>query len=104
MKLHSMINKYEVIIELLCKYKGINSDELFKLLEDRELKYILFLLLKKYNCADFEKLKRDFLIKSKRIVNYNYKKAQEKFFVNSAFREMYLEAENIMENTEYEIN
>ena len=87
---------YVKIIEVLCKYKGINKEELFRILKDQESKYLLFLLLKKYKCADLDKLNKDFSIESLKSVNYNVKKAEEKFFINKNFRDMYFEAEEII--------
>lgn len=92
--------KYEKIIELLCEYKGIKREELIRILEDEECKYLLFLLLKKYNCMDISNLTKDFDINNKRKLNNNVKKAQEKFLLNRRIREMYFEAETIIEKIE----
>ena len=90
---------YEKIIEAICYVKGIKRHETLKILRDREYKYILFLLLKKYKCSDVESVCKDFPISSKRAVNYGLKKAQERFFINKEFREMYFEIENILDKT-----
>ena len=90
-------DKYETILEVMCKTKGISREELFEILKDKECKYLLFLLLKKYRCADMDKLTKDFLIASKKSVNYNFRKAEERFFVNKQFRDLYFEMENIIE-------
>ena len=87
---------YEKIVEAICEVKGIKSDELLKILKDKECKYILFLLLKKYKCGDVESAYRDFLISSKRAVSYGSKKAEERFFVNKEFREMFFEIEDML--------
>ncbi|MFU0824888.1 ribose-5-phosphate isomerase [Clostridium sp.] len=92
-----MMENYEKVIEIICSMKGINRDELFKILQDKELKYLFFLLLKKYKCDDMNKINEDFSIDSRRIVNYNVKKAQEKFFINREFREAYFQAEKRIE-------
>jgi hypothetical protein len=68
-------------------------EELSKILKDRECKYLLFLLLKKYKCGDAEVLHRDFSIESKKTISYGLKKAEEKFFINKEFRDMYFELE-----------
>jgi hypothetical protein len=44
-------------------------------------------------------LTRDFFIDSKKFINYNLKKAEEKFFINKEFRDMYFEAELIVGET-----
>ncbi len=90
-------DKYLKILEVICSIKGIEREELFRILKDRESKYLLFLLLKKYKCTDIEALNRDFSIESKKTINYNMKKAEEKFFINKEFRDMYFEAEEIIE-------
>lgn len=92
-------DKYIKILETICEIKGIREGELFKILKDRDCKYLLFLLLKKYRCDDIEMLHRDFSIESKKSVNYNLKKAEEKFFINKEFRDMYFQAENIIDKT-----
>lgn len=35
-----MMENYEKIIEIICSMKGINRGELFKILEDKEFKYL----------------------------------------------------------------
>ena len=90
------MNKYEKIISVLCEYKGISKEELVFLLKDRKYKYLLFLFLKNYKCIQIEVLKRDFSIESKKSINYNCKKAEEKFFINKDFRDMYFEMEEII--------
>lgn len=92
-------DKYTKILSVICEIKGISNDELSKILKDRECKYLLFLLLKKYKCADIDILTRDFSIDSKKFINYNLKKAEEKFFINKEFRDMYFEAELIIDKT-----
>lgn len=92
-------DKYFKILETICEIKGINRNQLINILKDRECKYLLFLLLKKYKCADIDALQRDFSIDSKKRINYNLKKAEEKFFINKDFRDMYFEAEDIIDKT-----
>ncbi|HID0854276.1 TPA: hypothetical protein ACXDA3_002542, partial [Clostridium botulinum] len=55
-------SKYENIIKLLCKYKGLSEYEMIKIMGDNECRYLLFLLLRKYNCIEIENLKKDFKI------------------------------------------
>lgn len=74
-----MRDKYEQIISFICKYKGVTKEELFRILKDKECKYILLLLLKKYDCVDIDKINGYFQMGSKRSFNYGFKKAQEKF-------------------------
>lgn len=86
-------NRYENIIKLLCEYKGISTNELYKLLKDKNYKYIFCLLLKKYG-YNFEEFQGEKPILTKRAVSYNYKRAQEMFLINRDFREMYFEIDD----------
>jgi len=90
---------YEKIIEAICYFKGVKRNESLKILRDREYKYILFLLLKKYKCKNVEDVYKDFKISSKRAVNCNLKKAEERFFINKEFREMYFEIQDMLDKT-----
>jgi len=98
--MNSNVEKYDRIIEILCRVKGLEKEELFKILKDKDCKYLMFLLLKKYNCVDLDKLNKDFSIESKKVINYNFKKAEERFFVNKQFRDMYFNLEEIIEKSE----
>ncbi|MDP4143462.1 MAG: ribose-5-phosphate isomerase [Bacillota bacterium] len=89
-----MDDKYKKIIEFICDYKGIGKEELFKILNDKDCKSMLFLFLKKYKCMNIDRLSIDLTIKNKTNLNYGYRKAQERFFVNKEFREMYFEMED----------
>lgn len=88
--------RYEKIIELMCEYKGISKRDLYKLLKDRNCKYMLFLLLKKYGCG-YEFIKSDMPACNKRIINYNCKRAEKMFLINKEFRDMYFEIEDEIE-------
>ncbi len=88
---------YDKIIEAICYVKGVKRHESLKISKDREFKYILFLLLKKYKCGDAENIYEKFQILNKRSINYGLKKAEERFFINKEFREMYFEIENVLD-------
>ncbi|GAA0728289.1 hypothetical protein GCM10008905_26970 [Clostridium malenominatum] len=88
---------YDIIIELLCEYKGIKKDELIKILKDEDCKHLLFLLLKKYNCADIQRLEEDFKMQNDIKIKEDMKRAEEKIMFNKRIRDMYFEAENIIE-------
>lgn len=92
-------SKYDKIVEMLCSYMKISKDEMFKILKDKECRYILFLLLKKYRCLDIDVINNYFPNYSKKALNYNYKKAREKFFINRDFRERFFEIEDDIEKT-----
>lgn len=88
-----------MIMELICDVKGISKEELFKILDDKECKYLMLLLMKKYDCLNEKLLREQFDINSKRVINYNANKAREKFFINSSFREEYFQLEEILEKS-----
>jgi hypothetical protein len=90
-------SRYETIISFICSYYKIEKDEFIEILKDRQLKYMFFLLLKKYRCTDLDKLTEELPAISKKSVNYNLRKAEEKFFVNREFREAYFEMEELIE-------
>ncbi|MDF2505256.1 ribose-5-phosphate isomerase [Clostridium sp.] len=87
-------SKYQRIIEFICEYKNISQDELIKILKDRNSKYMLLLLLKKYKCMNLDVINTYFPNYSKKSLNYNFKKAKEKFFINKNFRDEYFEIED----------
>lgn len=89
-------DKYSKIIEFICIYKNISRIELFKLLRHKESKYLLLLLLKKYKCVDMQRICVEFSSKNTVTVKNNFKKAEEKFYVNKEFREMYYEVEEMI--------
>lgn len=90
-----MINedRYISILKILCSYYGLMEKDIFDLLKQRENKYLLLLLMKKYRCMDDKRIMDLFNLKSKRTLTINIKKAEEKFFVNRLFREKYFEIE-----------
>ncbi|MFL0250510.1 ribose-5-phosphate isomerase [Clostridium neuense] len=88
--------RYDKIIELMCEYKGINRRELYKLLKDKNCKYMLFLLLRKHRIG-YEFIKSDMPMFNKRTINYNCKRAEKMFLINKEFRDMYFELEDEIE-------
>ncbi|OPJ63407.1 hypothetical protein [Clostridium oryzae] len=87
--------RYEKIINIICGYKGIEREELKKIMKDIHSRYIFFLLLKKYKCYSLEKVKDVIDNISDRSFRNNVKKAEAKFFTNKQFRDEYLEIEQI---------
>lgn len=92
-------NKYEKIISFMCAYKRISREELFKILKDKNCKYIFLLLLKKYKCLDINRINGYFPECSKRALSYGFKKAEEKLFINKEFRDEYFEVEDNIEKS-----
>lgn len=86
-------DKYLKILKLVAYYNDISDENIIQLLKDKESEYLLLLLLKKYKCINKEKIMEVFKYKSSRSINYNIKKAEQKFLVNKSFREKYFEIE-----------
>lgn len=86
-------DRYHKIINYVCQYNNISNEELVDILKHKECRYMLFLLLRRYGCDDKELLKELLKIENKRKLSETYRKAEEKFFVNRAFRDKYLEME-----------
>lgn len=84
-------DRYIKILQVICGYYGLDESDFIQLLKDRENKYLLLLLLKKYRCMDKDKICEIMDIKSKRSINYNVKKAEEKLLVSSEFRKKFFE-------------
>ncbi|WP_333859660.1 ribose-5-phosphate isomerase [Clostridium sp.] len=87
---------YYRIINILCEYKGLDKEDLFQILKDRSCKHLYFLLIKKYKCCDLDLIKKDFPLLNKDNIRSNVRKAEEKLLLNKHIREMYFEAEEIL--------
>ena len=59
----------------------------------RECKYLLLLLMRKFNCLDKGIIQEQLKLKSDRTINNNIEKAEEKLLMNKEFRDdfFYLE-------------
>lgn len=88
---------YTKIIEMLCECKGFDREDMLKVLKNESCKYLFFLLIKKYECCDVELLKKDFPSVNSKSIKKNIKKAEEKLLLNKKIREMYFEAEDIID-------
>lgn len=79
------------IIKLICDKNHTSNEQLMDILKDKEYRYLAILILKKYGYGD--SLDEMMNFKSKRSINYSVKKAEEKFFINSEFRDKYFKLE-----------
>lgn len=93
------MDRYSVIINAICEARGIEKEQLIKILEDKNYRYLLFLLLKKYNCINSKKLNNYLKLKDKTLINSEIDKAKERFMVNSYFRNSYFEVDDIVKKT-----
>lgn len=90
----TMSERYYTIINLITtSYEFNNNKEKIELFKDREYRYLLLLLVKKYNCYNEEEIKNILNVKTKRSVLNNVKKAEERLLINREFREKYFEME-----------
>lgn len=89
----SLEDRYLKILHVIYTYYGMSTDDLIKLLEERDNKYLLLLLLKKYKCMDQEKVKEVFNVKNKRTITNNVRRAEEKLLINRDFRKKFFEME-----------
>ena len=85
------LDKVTIIINILAVYLGVEVKEINNKLKKKENKYLLLLLLERYNCLNGENVKGLLEILSDKSMKYNIGKAQEKILVNKRFREKYLE-------------
>lgn len=88
------LNKVQIVINILCSHL---SEDFEQVTTNKEHRYLLLLLLKNYNCLNREQIKRVLDISSNKSMNYNIKKAEEKFLINRQFRETYLSIEKYLE-------
>ncbi len=89
--------RYVKIIEILINYYDIDEKELIKILQIKENRYMLLLILKNYNCLLIENIKKLLKLKNNRSVLNNLSKAEEKLLINKEFRENYFELEELIE-------
>lgn len=92
------LDKTGIVISILCSYLGEDLKDLKNIIKKKENKYLLLLLLKNYKCLNREEIKLMFNINSEKSVNYNIKKAEEKFLINKDFRERYFKIEKYLED------
>lgn len=92
-----MQDNYMKVLKFLCEYYEVSFEELMNVMKNREDKYVLLLIMKKYRCLNREELKDVIMVNTIRSVNYSLKKAEEKFFINRDFREKYFEIESKIE-------
>ena len=92
--------KYIKILRALCEYYGIAEEKLIDLLEERENKYLLLLLLKNYSCLEKNNVKKILKVKSSKSINNNLKIAEEKLLINRQFREKYFEIQDNIDRFE----
>lgn len=94
-----MISKtrYMDILKCICRYYGITQDKLIELVQSKEYRYMLLLILKNNNCLDAEEIKNILQVKSIRSVSNNVKSAEKTLLINSDFRRKFFDLEDNIE-------
>ncbi|CUO52884.1 MULTISPECIES: hypothetical protein [Clostridium] len=92
------IEKYRVVVDVLCKYYKITNFDLLYLLKNKECKYLFLLLLKEYGCLEKDKLIDELMFSSNKSINYNLKKAEERLLINKQFRDNYVILDKTIKN------
>ena len=94
--MNSKLN-YNEIIKYMCMYYDITNEEIVNLLNTKENRYILLLLLKKHDCLNTESINGKYKLKERRNIKNRLQRAEEMLLFNSFFREKYFKMENYIE-------
>lgn len=89
--------KYLEIIDKISKSKKLSNEELNYILKEKEMRYLVILFLRKYDYFNEEKIKEILNLKTRKGINYNCRKAEEKLLINKRFRDKYFELERKFE-------
>ena len=81
------------ILEIIYNYYGVEGKEFNNLLKNREKRFLILLLLKNNSFFNNEDLINVLGISSTNQVKYMFRKAEEKFLINSFFRKEYMKLE-----------
>lgn len=94
-----MVNKikYMDILNCICRYYGITQDKLIGLMQRKEYRYMLLLILKNNNCLDTEEIREMLQVKSIRSVSNNIKSAEKTLLINRDFRRKFFDLEDNIE-------
>lgn len=86
-------DRYINILRGISLYYGMDENNFIKLLKDKENKYLLLLLAKKYKCMDEDQIMGVLNYRSKKSFLYNVKRAEEKLLINREFRDKFFQIE-----------
>ncbi|MEG2867657.1 MAG: hypothetical protein RR894_07920 [Terrisporobacter sp.] len=98
MKTIQKLDKSRIIINILCNHLDEDFKDFKNNIRKKDNKYLLLLLLKNYKCLNREQIKLLLNINSDKSINYNIRKAEEKFLINKDFRDIYLVIEKYLED------
>lgn len=87
------MDKYKIIILTLCKYYGMEYEEIDFLLKDKEKRLIFLLLIKNFKCLSGNRTFDVIKCVNEKNIKGSLKKAEEKVLINKQFREDYFEIE-----------
>ncbi|OKZ84911.1 MAG: hypothetical protein BHW04_11760 [Clostridium sp. 29_15] len=91
------MEKYLVIIQIIAQFYGIDDEEICVIMKRRECKYLLLLLMRKFNCLDKGLIKDQLQLKSDKTIKNNIVKAEEKLLMNKEFRDNFFYLEEKIE-------
>ena len=86
-------DRYINILRGISLYYGMDENNFIQLLKDKENKFLLLLLLKKYKCMDQNNIMGILNYKNKKSILYNVKRAEEKLLINREFRDKFFQIE-----------
>lgn len=87
-------DRYFIILKVICDYYGLSDIDVIQICKDKDIRYLLLLFFKKYNCLNSEELKDILNVKTNRSVYNNIKRAEEHLLINRDFRNIYFEIED----------
>jgi len=85
--------RYINILKGISLYYGMDDNNFLKLLKEKENKYLLLLLTKKYKCMNEDNIMAILNYRSKKSFLYNVKRAEEKLLINREFRDKFFQIE-----------
>lgn len=90
-------DRTKIIISILCGYLEKDFKDFESIINEKDNRYLLLLLLKNYKCLNREKIKIMFNISSNNSISYSIRKAEEKLLINKNFRENYFKIEKYVQ-------
>lgn len=90
-------DRSKIIINILCSYLEKDLKDFESIINEKDNRYLLLLLLKNYKCLNREKIKNMFNISSNNSISYNIRKAEERLLINKNFRENYFKIEKYIQ-------
>lgn len=90
-------DRSRIIISILCSYLEKDFKDFESIINEKDNKYLLLLLLKNHKCLNKERIKNMFNISSNNSISYSIRKAEERLLINKNFRENYFKIEKYIQ-------